>query len=127
MNGWQEAKEVLIVAHIPDCKFEGRIISGSIDSMPVSGFVLELKRCLWGTKFQKEYEQFLKMIECPCQERQQAKAIGIQPNSHRKVKAIKRHIEDTLIEDGVNRMPSWLYEKCSEVHYINLKGNGGLW
>lgn len=126
-KGWNEAKDVLIAAHLPDVKFEGRITSGSIDSMPISGLVMELRRCLWGTKYQDEYEQFKKMVEFPCQLRKQAKAIGLNSNSNNKAKNIKRHIEDTLIADGVERMPKWLYDKCDEVHYINLKGSGELW
>ena len=127
MSKRSEVAEVLIAAHLPGCKFEGRIISGSIDTMPVSGLILELKRCLWDTKHVKEYEQFLKMVEFPNQERQQAKVIGLNPNSHNKVKSIKRHIHDTLIDDGVEQMPAWLYHRCDEIYYINLKGVGELW
>jgi hypothetical protein len=133
MSKRDEAKAVLIAAHL-DMRFEGHITSGSIDSMPVSGLILELKRCLWppehgGTRkrFDVEYGQFLKMIEFPNQERQQAKALGIPGYNHKKVKSVKRHIEDTLIEDGVDRMPAWLWEKCEEIWDMNLKGGVELW
>lgn len=142
--GWNEAKEVLIAAHLPDVKFKEHTSSSSVDALPVSTLVLELRRCLWGTRYVKEYTDFLKMIEYPCDNQQQTVAIGLQhpeigygrlmvairgkrTRPDNKVKNIKRHIEDTLIADGVDHMPTWLYEMCEEIHYINLKGCGELW
>ena len=139
-RGWTEAKEVLIVAHFPDVKFEGGITSGSIDTMPVSGLILELRQCLYDTKYVKEYEQFKTMIVYPKDEHRQAQALGLLPKGYEsllaamkrrkpqnKVANIKRHIEDTLIADGVDRMPKHLFERCAEVHYINLRGDGASW
>lgn len=135
-KGWIEAKEVLIVAHYPDVKFEGHIISAT-DPAPISGIVLELRRCLWNTRYTSEYEQFRKLMLYPKDEHLQAIALDILPmgyesllavlqrrKAHNKLQSIKDHIENTLIADGVERMPGWLYDKCIEVHYINLREKG---
>jgi len=122
-----QVKLVIIAAHLPDCKFEGGFISGSIDSMPVSGLVLELHRTLWGTTYTQEYRDFLKLMENPQKLRRQAISLGLSPESHNKVKNIKRHIDETLIEDAVYRMPQWLSDKAIEVYELNLKGEDELW
>lgn len=136
MNGWTEAKEVLIAAHLPDVRFEMHTTSSAEDILPISMLVLELRRCLYNTKHTDEYKDFLAMIKYPCDESRQAKVLKLGYKSlvdavfgrkQRKVKNVKRHIEDTLIADGVDAMPSWLYEMCEEIHYINLKGHGGIW
>jgi hypothetical protein len=136
-RGWTEAKDVLIAAHLPDVKFEAHTSSSSVDALPVSTLILELRQCLYNTKHTDEYRDFKVMIQYPCDERRQAKALKLghkallaaifDRQQERKVKNIKRHIEDTLIADGVDAMPAWLYEQCEEIHYINLKGHGDLW
>ena len=138
---WNQAKLVLIAAHLPDVKFEAHTSSSSVDALPVSTLILELHRCLWGTKHVKEYEQFLLMMQYPCDESRQAVAIG-RPEAgygrllaairgrrrpENKIKNIKRHIEETLIEDGVAAMPKWLFIQCQDVYYFNLKGAGEIW
>jgi len=133
---WNQAKLVLIAAHLPDVKFEAHTSSSSVDALPVSTLILELHRCLWGTKHVKEYEQFLLMMQYPCDEKRQAVAIGlghkslmaaIRGKERHKVKNIKRHIDETLIEDGVAAMPKWLFIQCQDVYYFNLKGAGEIW
>ncbi len=136
-RGWNEAKDVLIAAHLPDVKFEAHTSSSSVDALPVSTLILELRRCLYKTKHTDEYQDFLAMIQYPCDERRQAKALKLghkallaaifDRKQERKVKNVKRHIEDTLIADGVDAMPDWLYEMCEEIHYLNLRGHGGIW
>ena len=138
-KGWIEAKEVLIVAHYPDVRFEGHVISAT-DPAPISGIVLELRRCLWNTRYPSEYAQFKKLMLYPKDERLQAIALDILPmgyesllavlqrrKARNQVRGIKEHIEDTLIAEGIERMPRWLFDKCAEIHYINLRGEGGLW
>ena len=136
MSKRQEVAEVLIAAHLPGCMFEGRITSGGIDFGPVNDLILDIKRCLWSVEFggtrkqyDKEYEQFLILCDYPCQLRNQAIVLGLDPdNNRKKVKSIKQHIQDTLIEDGVDRMPSWLFYFCYDAIWgINLKGHGDIW
>jgi hypothetical protein len=141
---WDRAKQVLIAAHLPDVKFEAHMSASSVDALPVSSLILELRRCLWDTKHVDEYADFLRMIAYPCDERRQAVSIGLQrpeigygrlmvairgkrTRPNHKVKNIKRHIEETLITDGVNAMPGWLYSQCDEIFELNLKGHGDLW
>ena len=131
---YAQAADVLIAAHLPDVKFEGRIISGSIDTMPISGLILELRRCLWGVDFcgtrkmyDQEYEQFIKIMGCPPIDCQQAVALGLPYGSGNKVKSIRQHIKDTLITDGVARMPVWLFNKCEMIWEDNLRGHVRLW
>lgn len=136
-RGWNEAKDVLIAAHLPDVKFEAHTSSSSVDALPISTLILELRRCLYKTIHTDEYKDFLVMIQYPCDERRQAKALKLghkallaaifDRQQERKVKNIKRHIEETLIADGVDAMPAWLYEQCAEIHYINLRGAGSIW
>lgn len=135
-RGWNEAKDVLIAAHLPDVRFEMHTTSSAEDILPISMLVLELRRCLYDTKHTDEYKDFLAMIQYPCDEARQAKVLKLGYKSlvdavfgkkQRKIKNVKRHIEDTLIADGVDAMPSWLYEMCEEIFYINLRGHGGLW
>jgi hypothetical protein len=120
-----QVKLVLIAAHLPDCVFEGGFISGSIDSMPVSGVILELKRCLWDTKYVEEYNQFITLMKYPQWEERQAKALGIE--SVEKVPNVKRHIDETLIEDAAYRMPQWLANKSLDIYDLNLKGASEIW
>ena len=141
---FDHAKAVLIAAHLPDVKFEAHTSASSADILPVSVLILELRQCLYHTKHVDEYADFLKMMQYPCDEQRQAVAIGLQrpeigynrlliairgkrtkPNN--KVKNIKRHIEETLIVDGVNAMPGWLYYQCRDIYDINLDLHGDLW
>ena len=133
---WSEARDVLIAAHLPDVRFEMHTSSSAEDVLPVSMLVLELRRCLYNTKHPGEYEDFLAMIKYPCDEARQSKALNLGHKclidavfgkKQRKIRSVKRHIEDTLIAEGIDAMPSWLYDMCEEIYYINLQGHGELW
>ena len=133
---WTQAKQVLIAAHLPDVKFEVHTSSSAVDAMPVSTLIFELRRCLWNTKHVNEYKDFLAMIQFPCDDARQAKAIKLGHKSllsaicgkdRHKVKNIKRHIDETLIEDGVVAMPKYLFIQCQDVYYFNLKGAAEIW